>query len=111
MVVGRILGWLLIVLAVAAAGHEGITSLDAGAYDSFAFGELWAKIDIASLNLIQAVVQRYILPWLWDGVILNVLLMPAWLVLGVPGVVLAWTCRARGGGRRRPKALETRRGP
>ena len=100
MVVGRVLGWALIVLAVATAGHEGIAWLDAGAYDRLAFGELWAKIDIASLNLIQAVIQRYIWPWLWDGLILNVLLMPAWAVLGVPGAVLAWTFRARRGGRR-----------
>ncbi len=100
MVVGRVLGWVLMVLAVATAGYEGITSLDAGAYDRLAFGELWAKIDIASLNLVQAVIQRYIWPFLWDGVILNVLLMPAWGVLGVPGVVLAWAFRARGGARR-----------
>ena len=43
MIVGRIIGWLLIVLAVATAGHEAITSLDAGAYVSLAFGALWAR--------------------------------------------------------------------
>ena len=52
MVVGRVLGWLLILLAVATEGHEVIASLDAGHYDQLTFGELWAKIDIASLNLI-----------------------------------------------------------
>ncbi len=100
MIAGRVIGWLLIVLAVATAGHEAITSLDAGAYDSLAFGELWAKIDLASLNLVQAVIQRYVLPWLWDEVILNIILLPAWLVLGVPGIVMAWAFRARGGRRR-----------
>ncbi len=95
MVVGRVLGWLLIVLAVATAGHEAISSLDAGAYTTFAFGALWAKIDLASLNLIQAVIQRYVWPWLWDGVIVNLLLLPAWAVLGVPGAVMAWAFRAR----------------
>ncbi len=100
MVVGRVLGWVLIVLAVATAGHEAISSLDAGVYDRLAFGELWAKIDIASLNLVQAVIQRYLLPWLWDGVILNIILLPAWVVFGVPGVVVAWAFRVRKGGRR-----------
>ncbi len=101
MIVGRIIGWLLIVLAVATAGHEAITSLDAGAYDSLAFGELWAKIDIASLNLIQAVVQRYVWVWLWDGVILNLLLLPAWAVLSVPGILMVLGFRVREGRRRR----------
>ncbi len=97
MVVGRVLGWLLIVLAVAAAGYEGISSIDAGAYDELAFGELWAKIDIASLNLVQAVVQRHIWPWLWDAVILNLLLLPAWAVLSVPGIIMVLAFRTRGG--------------
>ncbi len=100
MVVGRVVGWLLIVLAVAAAGHEGITSLDAGAYDKLAFGELWAKIDIASLNLVQAVIQRYVWPWLWDGVILNLLLLPAWAVLSVPGIIMVLAFRVRDPARR-----------
>ncbi len=101
MVVGRVLGWLLIVLAVAMAGHEGISSLDAGAYDKLAFGELWAKIDIASLNLIQAGIQRHLWPWLWDVVILNIILLPAWVVLGVPGIALALAFRKRNGSGRR----------
>ncbi len=101
MVVGRVVGWLLIVLAVATAGHEVIASLDTGAYDRLAFGELWAKIDIASLNLIQAVIQRYVWVWLWDGVILNLLLLPAWAVLSVPGMLLVLGFRERGGDRRR----------
>ena len=100
MVVGRIIGWLLIVLAVAAAGHEAISSLDAGNYAKLAFGALWAKIDIASLNLVQAVVQRDIWPWLWDGVILPILLFPAWAVLSVPGILLVLGFRVREGGRR-----------
>ena len=100
MIAGRVIGWLLMVLAVATAGHEAISSLNAGAYDILAFGELWAKIDIASLNLVQAVIQRYVSPWLWDVVILNIILLPAWLVLGVPGIVMAWAFRARGGRRR-----------
>jgi hypothetical protein len=34
------------------------------------------------------VTQRYVLPELWDSVLLTVLLWPAALVLGVPGLVL-----------------------
>ena len=41
----------------------------------------------ASLNLVQAVVQRYLLPALWDPVLVTLLLLPAWIVVGVPGLL------------------------
>lgn len=49
-------------------------------------GELWHRIDAASLNLTQAVTERYVSPALWSGVILPLLLAPAWAVaLGKAG--------------------------
>jgi hypothetical protein len=53
-----------------------------------AAGELWYRLSPGTLNLTQAVTQRYVLPELWDSVLLTVLLWPAALVLGVPGLVL-----------------------
>ena len=95
MIVGRIVGWILIVMAIGVAGHEIIASLQlpTGGYHFFAFGQLWAAINRASLTLAQAGIQRHVWPWLWDGVIVQILLAPAWLILGVPGVLLAWFCR------------------
>ena len=46
-----------------------------------------AAIDIGSLNLSQAVIQRYISPWLWDPAIQTVLTAPAWLVLAIIAVL------------------------
>ena len=94
MAIGRIIGWVLVVLAVAAAGHEGFGWLQSGSYRMFALGELWAAIDRASLSLFQAAIQRHVSPWLWEAVILRILLAPAWLVLIVPGAALAYFFRA-----------------
>ena len=94
MTFGRIIGWLLVVLAIAAAGHEGFSWLQTGAYRPFALGEMWATIDRGSLNLLQAGIQRNVSPWLWEAVILRILLAPAWLVLLVPGAALAYFLRA-----------------
>ena len=33
---------------------------------------------------------------LWEGIIQTILIAPAWLVFGLPGVALAWLCRDRG---------------
>ena len=91
----RIIGWALILLAIAAASLEIIGAIEANSYRFKAFGELWYMIDRASLNLFQAAIQRHVWPFLWDGVIAPVLLWPAWLVLAIPGILIAWLCRHR----------------
>jgi hypothetical protein len=53
--------------------------------DAFRFrllGEIWYKADPGSLNLLQAVVERYIHPALWDPAFLWLLLRPAALIAG-----------------------------
>ena len=95
MIVGRILGGLITAVALMAAGAEILASLEAGAYQGLAIGHLWFKMDVASLNLSQAVVQRYVHPSLWDPVIVTVLQWPAWIVFGVLGPALAFLCRKR----------------
>jgi len=81
----RLLGAILVVAALAVAAVD--LSDGAGPLASSA-GELWYRIDPGSLNLTQAVIQRYVWPELYDPALLTVLLWPAALVLGVPGAVL-----------------------
>lgn len=47
------------------------------------FGRLWFDLHSASLNLTQAIIQRYLDPALFDSVVLPVLLSPAALVFAV----------------------------
>ena len=105
MAVVRIIGWVLVVIAIGALGHEAFSWLLSGAYRSFAFGQMWAAIDRGSLNLIQAGIQRHVAPWLWEEVVLRILLAPAWLVLAVPGAALAWLFRGTGYSYRRTRGL------
>ncbi len=98
---GRSIGWFLLLLAAAAAGYEAVAALDSGAWRLRALGEIWYAIDAASLNVSQAVVQRYLWPFLWEPVITSVLLLPGWAAFGAPGLVLAWACRSRRRRRRR----------
>jgi len=97
VVIGRIIGTLLLLAAVAAAGYEALAALQSGGWRPIALGELWYKLHSASLNGAQAGIQRYIAPWLWEPVITTVLLWPGWAVFGVPGAALLWLCRARPG--------------
>ena len=98
---GWLIGWLLLLLAVAALGYEATASLDAGSYQLKAAGEIWYAVHSSSLNAAQAGIQRYLSPFLWEPVITFILLLPGWLVFGVPGLGLVWTCQRNPGRRRR----------
>ena len=95
MIVCRIAGWLLVALALLLLGVELVVSLEAGAYQGLALGQVWFRLDGASLNLVQAVVQRYLLPELWDPVAIEVLQWPGWLTFGLPGLAAVVLCRRR----------------
>ncbi|MBL4863461.1 MAG: hypothetical protein JKY63_00965 [Rhodobiaceae bacterium] len=86
-----------------------LMTLAAGAYDLWGSaarsgffhtgGEVWFELSPNTLNLMQAVVQRYISPSLWDPTIVAVLKLPAVAVLGLVGAglsALSWLFRNRG---------------
>lgn len=85
----------LIFLCVACA----LATIAAGAYDLFGppardgllhtGGELWFTLSPDTLNLMQAVTQRYVSPALWDPAIVAVLKLPAVAVLGLLTALLA----------------------
>jgi hypothetical protein len=86
--IGHIAGWLLILAALAALGNEVGLAVEHGTYQPIAAGELWYRLDVTSLNLVQAITQRYLHPALWDPGIAGILQWPAWSLLGAPGAAL-----------------------
>ncbi len=87
-IVARLFGlfFLLVALLVlaadlAAAGQGGDTEI-------MPLGALWYSLNPASLNLVQAVIERYIWEPLWDPVLLAVLQWPAAPSFGLLGVLL-----------------------
>jgi hypothetical protein len=88
VMIGRIIAWLFIVLALIALGRDALIFVDSGKFAMAPLGALWYAIDRSSLNLLQAVVERYISPTLWNPVIFTVLQWWAWAVFLVPGIAL-----------------------
>lgn len=86
---------LLTILAVVSA----LATLGAGTYDLFGApartgllhtgGEIWFALSPNTLNLMQAVTQRYISPALWDPAIVSVLKLPAVAIFGFLTAALA----------------------
>jgi hypothetical protein len=85
---GRVVGWVLVCLAFAALSYEVLLAAASGTWRMIAAGELWYALDRNSLNLAQAITQRYLHPALWDPIIQGMLTWPVWSLLGAPGVAL-----------------------
>src|SRR5215469_10891323 len=95
MIVGRVIGWLALLAGAAVLVRDLLVWIDTKHWAPIALGQLWFDLNRASLNLVQAVVQRYIHPFLWDPVIVSILLSWAFAVLMVVGALLIVLFRKR----------------
>ena len=93
--IGRLIGWIIFLAGVSVLVRDALVWIDTKHWAPIALGQLWYDLNRASLNLVQAVVQRYIHPFLWDPVIVSILLCWAFVVLMVLGVLLLIIFRRR----------------
>ena len=90
----RLLGALAILLALAEFGL-GVWEWMGGIRDPIrSLGEFWFAVHPNSLQLAQPAIERYVLPDLWNPVIVTILTWPLVAVLLVIGVVLLLLARA-----------------
>jgi len=83
----------LILAALVLLGLDLLDWYRMKAFDPMEAGQVWYAYHRSSLNLAQAVIQRYLHPVVWEPVITWVLTQPAFAVLGIPGVLLAYLSR------------------
>jgi hypothetical protein len=91
----RTLGLLIFAASFVAMVADGVRSLAADAVVLTPLGQTWFALHPQSLGLAQAMVQRYVHPYLWDPILVTVLLWPTFAVGGVFGVVLMLIGRKR----------------
>ena len=97
MIVGRVIGWIVLLFGGAVLVRDVLVWIDTKHWAPIALGQLWYQLNRSSLNLVQAVIQRYIHPFLWDPIIVSALLCWAFAVLMVLGVLLLVGFRRRNG--------------
>jgi len=64
---------------------------------AWSFGAMLFTINPGALNGLQAGVQRYLSPALWDSLFVPVLLLPAWVIPVVIGTVFVLISALRPG--------------
>jgi hypothetical protein len=103
--IGRLIGWIFFLAGVSVLVRDVLVWIDTKHWAPIALGQLWYDFNRSSLNLVQAVVQRYIHPFLWDPIIVTILLCWAFVVLMALGLLIL----ALSGRRRRAKKELSRR--
>ena len=93
----RMLGSISLVIAIVALAYDGTKSYAEGVLSMTRLGQHWFNFSPNSLGSLQILLERNVHPLLWDPVMVNILLAPAWLVLGTIGILLYMA------GRRRPQ--------
>ncbi len=86
--VGRLVAGIFFLLALAAVGRDVLLFLETGAYSAITLGEVWYAVDRGSLNLVQAVIERYVHPFVWQDILFPLLVWPAWAVLAGTALVV-----------------------
>jgi hypothetical protein len=89
MFVFRVLGGWAILLSIISVVHDATQSYQSGAPFAFAsLGKTVYGVSHSALANLQAGIERYVHPMLWDPFALTILKTPAFAVFAVVGVVL-----------------------
>ncbi len=91
MVIGRILGWVLVVLAMVMASAEAVMAVGTGAYSGLATADVWTLLVGHAPNGFLAADSNQLLA----AASTLVMAMPAWIAFGASGFMLVHACRKR----------------
>ena len=92
----RFLALMLLAGAFAAFVIDGARSLADSALVLTPLGQTLITLFPTKFPLLQPAIERHVAPFLWDPVVVTLLLAPTWLVAGVLGAALMRLTRKRG---------------
>ena len=92
----RVIARPLLIAAVVALAYDGTRTLAGGSGLVITpLAEHWASFAPKSLETVKALVVAKVHPVAWEAGVQRLLLLPAWLVAGCLGFLLAWLGRRR----------------
>ena len=91
----RVIGTVLIAVAVILLIIDGTKSLAANALVFTPLGDTWANLNAESLDALKQFFATRLFGAMLETVVTALLNCPGWAVVGVPGLLLAWAGRSR----------------
>jgi hypothetical protein len=94
MIVVRLVGWLLVLIALMILGRDLLAWYDSGTFAPESVDQLWFELFRRSRTFVQGLLERDAAPW-FGHIIFVALLLWAAPAVAVPGVALIWAGRRR----------------
>lgn len=95
----RLIGTFFLAITLLLVVIDGARIFASSSFVYTPLGETWFKMDQAlgalTLNTLQAIIQRYVHPAVWDPFFVGLLNMPGWLVFGILGALFLFWGRSR----------------
>ncbi|MBH68442.1 MAG: hypothetical protein CMM58_08825 [Rhodospirillaceae bacterium] len=82
------LGWALATLGILLGSWDIAISVWVDAILLTDLGTVWHKLHARSLLLIESAISRYMHPYLWNPIVLGILLAPLAMVLLIMGLLI-----------------------
>ena len=84
----RLVGYFFLCIATAAVAYDGMRMIaDSGRLAFTSVEQHWLTISPGSIEAAQQTVEQ-ITPYLWNPLLMTVLVLPAWIAAGVLGVLI-----------------------
>lgn len=98
MILWRIIGWSLLVMAFVFTAAEAVVHGILNQFGIVAASKVLEILAPDTLADMKAAIVENIGPLVWDPFMLTLLQLPGWILLGGPGVFLVWYFRDRSPG-------------
>ncbi len=90
MIFGRLLGWVMVCIAILIASGEAVLALGTGSYEGLATREVWVLLAGNTPTFGPDVTQAG-----FKDILVRLLDWPAWVVIGGIGLTVILACRPR----------------
>lgn len=96
MFILRLIGSWFLIAAMIALVYDGTKSMgNPNMWIITSFSDIWGKLHPSSFAAAQVGVEKWVHPFLWDPILINVMALPGWLLLGAIGGLLFYLGRKR----------------
>lgn len=91
----RFIGLIILAAAFIFLIYDGTKSIADRSFFITRGADVWSSLHQASLIALQPWVETNIAPWAWNPGVTTLIAQPAWLLLGIVGIVLILLGRRR----------------
>jgi ABC-type Fe3+ transport system permease subunit len=84
--IGRLIGWAIFLVGLLVLARDVLVSIDTRHWAPITLGQLWYDLNPVSISRFQQLVMKR--PFLWNSIIVTILLCWAFAALMVLGIVI-----------------------